>query len=225
MKIKSLIAIVAAMVCGFSANADHIAGKQTINVIGRVATDAATGNSVRIHRVSQRSFIEIIAADEGLDLDARELRFARLVVFDYGDGEFVDFGIEYYDFEIRSFVLYLLEDRFDWEFDSDIAGNSETAGGRWAVIASLQIDLIEDDFATAEFSGVGYFQAAVRTLRRGGNDITVPTAGLRSVGFPAVLFAGIFDAEEFVPGALTIACRTQAVLTDDIIVIDPILDL
>lgn len=219
MKIKSLIAIVAALICSVAADA-QIVGKQTVNIVGRVATDAATGNSVRIVRVSQRNFIEIIANDEGLELDSRELRTARFVLFDFGDGDLDLFGIEFWDAEIRSYVLYIIDDRFDLDILSDVAGNPFDLGGRWAIIAEIAIDLIDDDFATAEFYGVGYFQAAVRQLRRGGASIVIPTAGLRSVGFPAILFAAIFDEDEFVPGALTIALRTQAVIFDDLIIIN-----
>ncbi|WP_189517700.1 hypothetical protein, partial [Cerasicoccus arenae] len=101
MKIKSMIAVFAALICGVVANAE-VAAKQTLTITGRVVADAASGKTYRVIRVSQRDFVAIIAEDEGLELSTRELRSAKFALFDFGDGILDLFGIEFWDAELRA---------------------------------------------------------------------------------------------------------------------------
>jgi len=210
MKIKTAIALAAASIAGLTAQAQDtvVVGKQIMNIVGRAYVDSGNANSVSTVLANQRVFIEIIAEDEGLELDARELRTSRLVTFDFGDG-LEGLFIEFWDAALRDYVFYDVSDRIGFFFLSDVAGNDETSGGRWAANIEILIDLIDEDDAFVEFAGNGIFQGAVRTLRGAGDSIQIPTAGLRSRGFPAVLFLALFDEDEFVPAALTIALRTQ----------------
>ncbi|MBK1860114.1 hypothetical protein, partial [Cerasicoccus arenae] len=212
-----MIAVFAALICGVVANAE-VAAKQTLTITGRVVADAASGKTYRVIRVSQRDFVAIIAEDEGLELSTRELRSAKFALFDFGDGILDLFGIEFWDAELRAWILYTVEDRFFYEFQSDVAGDDFSNGGRWAAIIAIAIDLVDEDDEFSEFWGMGYFQAAVRELRRAGLNLIVPTAGLRSVGFPAVLFVEAFDEFEDIPGSLSLTLRAQVVDTDNLII-------
>lgn len=215
MKIKTLIALAAASLVGVTAQAQEITvARQVMNLAGRLIVDSANGNTTSIVRISQRDFIDVVALDAGLVLEAAELRTSRLVTFDLGSG-LVGLFIEYRDAETREWVLFDVTDRFFINLDSDISGNDATSGGRWAAVMTFGIDL-DDGIVGDEFSGTGIFQAAVRTLRGRGNSIMIPTAGFRSVQFPAILYISVEGVvTESSPAAMTLALRTQVDRIED----------
>ncbi|GHC12771.1 hypothetical protein [Cerasicoccus arenae] len=226
MKLFPILTLAVALLAGTSTQA-IIVGKQTVTITGKATTDNITGKSYRTVRISQRDLIEIIADDEGLNLSTQELRSARFILFDFGaidpedpEVELELFGIEFWDASLRSRILYLIEDRFTFTPVSEYAGDNSSGGGRYALVANLQIDLITGDDG-AEFAGFGIFEGAVRTLRRGQVNIEVPTAGFKSVVLPTTLFINFLDDVERVPSSIKVNMRTAAVEFNDMVIINP----